>query len=118
LDHNTVETFDLAKTVAFYRDVLGMALGDRPQQGVNGAWMCLHGRAVVHLNEVGRIRHEPGGVIDHVAFVADEYDRMKRQLDELGVTYEVVDSRPSRMLRQLYLLDPNGVRIEVNFDEP
>ena len=115
LYHCHIDTRDLAGTIAFYQDVLGMTLGNRPAFDVPGAWMCVKGHAVIHVNEVEEAKAGETGPVDHVAFEADDFDCMCERLRRLGVSYEVVDSRPKRPLRQIYLRDPNSVRIELGF---
>jgi len=115
LDHYHIDTRDLAGTIAFYRDVLGMTLGDRPAFDIPGAWMCANGQAVIHVNEVGDPKASETGPVDHVAFEAEDFESMCDRLRRLGVSYEVVDSRRKRPLRQIYLRDPNSVRIELGF---
>ncbi|WP_033289748.1 VOC family protein [Amycolatopsis jejuensis] len=115
LDHYNIETADLGGTISFYRDVLGMTLGDRPALDVKGAWLCIGGHAVVHVNEVGEDRAARTGPIDHVAFEAQDFDGLRARLDELGIPYDTVDSRPRLPLRQVYLFDPSKIRLELNF---
>jgi catechol 2,3-dioxygenase-like lactoylglutathione lyase family enzyme len=115
LDHFNIETVELGATVAFYRDLLGMTLGDRPDVGIPGAWMCIGHRAVIHINEVDESQVAKTGAIDHVAFEAEDFDRMVERLQQAGQAHDMVDSRPKLPLRQLYVLDPNRIRIELNF---
>ncbi|ATY11236.1 glyoxalase [Amycolatopsis sp. AA4] len=115
LDHYNIETDNLGSTVSFYRDVLGMTLGDRPALEVKGAWLCIAGHAVVHVNEVGENRVARTGPIDHVAFEAQDFEGLCRRLDELRIPYDTVDSRPRLPLRQVYVFDPNLIRLELNF---
>jgi catechol 2,3-dioxygenase-like lactoylglutathione lyase family enzyme len=51
--------------------------------------------------------------IDHVAFEGSGYDEIRSHLDALGVAHEVVES-PRFDLKQIYVFDPNGIRIEIN----
>ena len=51
--------------------------------------------------------------VDHVAFAAEGYDELVARLTDAGldVTTNVV---PGGSLRQLFVTDPNGLRIELN----
>ena len=49
LDHFNIRTRNLADTIRFYEDVLGLENGERPNFSFPGAWMYSEGRAVVHL---------------------------------------------------------------------
>lgn len=116
LDHYTVHTALLDSTVHFYGDILGMLVGDRPAGATKGAWLCIDGHAAVHLVVVDPGLDHPGsGAVDHVAFAAEGLESMRDRLAERRVPFELVDHRPNRPLAQLYLQDPNGVRIELNF---
>lgn len=117
LDHFTVLCADLERSRAFYRDVLGMVDGDRPDFGFPGAWFYLEARPVVHL--IGGRSGKPAastGSVDHVAFAACGLAETKARLKSLNIAF---DERgvPGRTLRQLFLHDPDGVAIELNFAE-
>ena len=49
LDHVNVRTANLDAMVSWYRDILGMQVGDRPQFSFPGAWMYVGDQAVIHL---------------------------------------------------------------------
>ena len=75
--------------------------------------MLVGDHPAVHVNFVDRDRAGVTGSIDHVAFEGSGYDAMCARLDERGVAHEVVES-PQFNLKQIYLFDPNGIRIEIN----
>jgi Glyoxalase/Bleomycin resistance protein/Dioxygenase superfamily len=53
------------------------------------------------------------GAVDHIAFNAVDYDDVVSRLERHGVQAARND-RPGGDLRQLFLEDPNGVKIEIN----
>lgn len=118
LDHFNIRTRHLAETVRFYEDVLGLEKGPRPNFAFPGAWMYSEGKAVVHLVDVSQTA-EPqkpdSGVVHHVAFISRGFDGMKQRLVSKGVTF---DSRqvPGGELWQIFVHDPNGVMIELNYE--
>lgn len=118
LDHFNIRTRHLAETVRFYEDVLGLEKGPRPNFAFPGAWMYSEGKAVVHLVDISQTA-EPqkpdSGVVHHVAFASHGFDGMKQRLATKGVTF---DSRqvPGGQLWQIFVLDPNGVMIELNYE--
>ena len=118
LDHFNIRTRNLAETVRFYEDVLGLEKGARPNFAFPGAWMYSEGRAVVHLVDISATA-EPqkpdSGVVHHVAFVSRGFDGMKQRLASKGMTF---DSRqvPGGDLWQIFVHDPNGVMIELNYE--
>jgi catechol 2,3-dioxygenase-like lactoylglutathione lyase family enzyme len=123
LEHVLVLTDDLEATKAFYCDVLGFEAGERPQVPFPGYWLyldgvpCLHiaDRAayVVHAEELGLGRVE--GPIDHLAFVAGSREALLARLEAAGVRAVPNDAPVAGVgVRQLFLEDPNGVRIELS----
>jgi catechol 2,3-dioxygenase-like lactoylglutathione lyase family enzyme len=121
LDHALVLTDDLEGTRAFYCDALGFEAGERPQLAFPGYWLYLDGVACLHIAdrgayeahaaEVGLGRVE--GSIDHLAFAAGDRDALAARLEAAGVQ-AVSNDVPAADIRQLFLEDPNGVRIELN----
>ena len=76
LDHVNIHTADLAGTVDFYVDVIGLEQGERPTTiGRPGAWLYCGGRPLIHLNENEQSRPGGTGPIDHVAFQRDQSRR-------------------------------------------
>ncbi len=121
LEHALVLTDDLEATRAFYCDVLGFEVGVRPPLEFPGYWLYLDGIPCVHLAErapyqahAARLRlARAAGPIDHLAFAAGDYDALAACLDAAGVE-TVSNDVPAAGIRQLFLTDPNGVRIELN----
>ncbi|HYZ32546.1 MAG TPA: VOC family protein [Crenalkalicoccus sp.] len=129
IQHVLVQTADLDGTVAWWRDVLGLEPGPHPDFGFPVAWLYLGGEDVLHLTQGGaqvsanrtaylsqesQAMHGTG-VFDHIAFRATDLPGMLAKLDALGVRYASrrVDAQG---LFQLFLHDPNGVKVELNFD--
>jgi catechol 2,3-dioxygenase-like lactoylglutathione lyase family enzyme len=115
LDHVTIACADLARSRAFYAAVLGLTDEDRPGFQFPGAWLYLHGHPVVHLIG-GRTDAVPDttGNFDHVAFDADDLEGMRTRLKQAGVAF-TEQTVPGRPLTQLFMLDPDGIKIELNF---
>ena len=49
LEHYTIRCASLERSCDFYRDVLGLTVGDRPNFPFKGYWMYLGGVPIVHL---------------------------------------------------------------------
>lgn len=115
LDHFNVYCADLETSRAFYTEVLGLNDGARPNFGIPGAWMYLGDRAVVHLVG-GREGEAPlrTGPFDHIAFEAGDFEGMRAKVQGLGLEFQEADV-PDFKLKQLFLRDPDGVKIELNF---
>ncbi len=125
LNHVLVLTRDLEATRDFYVDVLGLEDGYRPPFPFSGHWIYLGDRAVVHVAENrgyldARDQVRDGsadsatGSIDHIAFEASGLRAMIARLEEndIAAHHRKV---PDLDLHQVFVHDPNGVRIELNF---
>jgi catechol 2,3-dioxygenase-like lactoylglutathione lyase family enzyme len=115
MNHFTVLTDDLERTLAFYVDVLGLRAGWRPQLGFPGAWLYAGEQAVLHIVAGRPLPAQRAGVIDHVAFSASGLARIKASLDQAQVPYEVRQQRDSKVW-QLFCHDPNGAKVELDFE--
>lgn len=114
LDHVTLNTRHLDECIQFYGEVLGMENGPRPDFGFPGAWMYLEGRPVVHIMALDNARGGTSGPVDHIAFRCKGFDEVKARLIEAG--YEVGQNIVADFkIKQLYIDDPDGVKIELNF---
>jgi hypothetical protein len=92
--------------------------GERPNFSFPGAWLYSEGRAVVHLIDVSgqdKPAASGSGAIDHIAFVSQGFEAMKTHLESTGYDYQarVV---PGGALWQIFVRDPNGVLLELNYD--
>ncbi len=119
LDHYNIQTARLDETISFYVDVLGFSNGYRPGVRGTGAWLYAGGRPCVHINVIDDDRSGPTGPINHVAFETangpGDFEAMQANLTERGLPFDVNDSRPEIPLRQIFLHDPNGIRLELNY---
>lgn len=129
LEHFLVMTHDVDGTRDFYRDVLAFSEGARPELGFLGHWLYLGDTPVIHIAEwasytahserlgIPVTRPAAGtGPLDHVAFngEASRYASLRERLDSRGIAYHPHDS-PGIGLRQIFLDDPNGLKLELNF---
>jgi len=115
MNHFTVLTDDVERTVDFYGTYLGLESGQRPDLGFPGAWLYADGAAVLHV--VGGRKREDlkPGVIDHMAFSARGLRAKVAQLDAAGVHYACRKQTGSGIW-QIFFFDPNGARVELDFD--
>jgi catechol 2,3-dioxygenase-like lactoylglutathione lyase family enzyme len=126
LEHVLVLTKDIDETRDFYRDALGLEVGDRPPLEFPGYWLYADGVPCVHVadraaytahSEATGVPASPPaegtGALDHLAFSGDDHDDAVARLERTGV-----DARrntvPGIGMRQLFFEDPNGVKIEIN----
>ncbi len=115
LDHYNVVTAKPEETVRFYCDGLGMVNDPdrRPDFGVPGAWLFVDDAPLVHLLFVDDDPGTPSGPLDHVAFAGADADAIIERLDACEIPWDRRD-HPSGAFSQLFLRDPNGIRVEIN----
>jgi catechol 2,3-dioxygenase-like lactoylglutathione lyase family enzyme len=118
LDHFNIRTRKLAETVRFYEEILGLTKGARPDFSFPGAWLYSEGKPVVHLVDVSPTS-EPqkpdSGVVHHIAFASRDFEGMKQRLESKGFAFRAREV-PGGALWQIFVSDPNGVMIELNYD--
>jgi catechol 2,3-dioxygenase-like lactoylglutathione lyase family enzyme len=127
MEHFLVLTDDIEATLNFYCTGLGLAMGPRPPLPFRGYWVYLGGTPCIHIAE--RTDYEAHGCaqgipvspqaagtgpFDHIAFNADDYDGVLARLRQQGLAVSCNDP-PDAPVRQLFLPDPNGLKIEINF---
>ena len=116
MNHFTVIAEDPKATLAFYTGLLGLRVGHRPELGFDGAW--LYGdapQALLHLYFDRPAPAQRAGVIDHMAFTARGLRETKARFDQSGTKYDLRQQAGSGIW-QLFCHDPNGARVELDFD--
>jgi catechol 2,3-dioxygenase-like lactoylglutathione lyase family enzyme len=119
LNHFTIRAANLERTKDFYSDILGLPVGYRPPLGFEGYWLYCGDIPTVHLigpreGDMGPRAVSPTGLFDHIAFSCTGLAEMRGRLTARGVRYtERVIPRDRQT--QLFLLDPDGIAVELNF---
>lgn len=112
LDHVALLVTDLERSVAYYRDVLGLTTIERPAFDFPGAWFRLGTDQELHLI-VGRAEDaQTRSGANHFALLVDDIDAARRTLEERGAVIVTRQIRPDGA-HQIYLEDPDGHTIEV-----
>lgn len=130
IEHFLIAADDLDATRDWYARVLGMQPGPHPDFGFPVHWMYLGGVDVVHIGpsakHAGEIQKQylgrtsqatsaGTGAIDHIAFRAKGLRQMIQHLRAEGVQFNQRRAN-GQALFQLFFHDPNGIKIELNFD--
>jgi len=119
LQHINIRCADAARSRDFYQ-MLGLTVGDRPPFASFGFWMYAGGMPIVHLvqKKPGEKTLGPGtGDMDHVALGAEKLDAMRAMFRDKGIPFqEAIVPRDGSV--QLFLSDPDGVPLELNFLSP
>jgi catechol 2,3-dioxygenase-like lactoylglutathione lyase family enzyme len=119
LQHVNIHTADAERSRDFYVDVVGLRVGDRPPVPSAGYWLYIADQPVIHLvQSTADERPRTGtGAIDHIAFRGVDLAATRRALVAARVSFrEAVVHRDN--IVQLFVHDPDGVAIELNFDRP
>ncbi|HTP47812.1 MAG TPA: VOC family protein [Casimicrobiaceae bacterium] len=114
MNHFTILTADVEATVEFYREVLGLEAGPRPNFDFPGAWLYAGGSPILHVIG-GRPREAlKPGVIDHMAFSARGLPSVLATLRARSIEHDCRRQTGSGVW-QVFFFDPNGARVELDF---
>ena len=134
LNHFSIRSLDLDACERFYCGLLGLTKGPRPPFPFPGLWLYAGdtgewANAVIHI--IGIDRNDPeglrqylgdrdasslhgSGAVDHMAFGVTGLAAMLARLQQLGVPWNE-RTVPLLGLHQVFLDDPNGIVIELNY---
>jgi glyoxylase I family protein len=114
IHHATLLTSDLAKSRAFYENVLGLHLArNRPQMSFDGVWYDIAANQQIHLMllpnpEAGLRRPAHGGRDRHIAVGVKDLQKLKACLDAAGIP--CTTSQSGR--RAVFCRDPDQNALE------
>lgn len=139
LDHYSVRTVNVDRAVMFYERTLGFRRGARPAFNFPGAWLYrvaadgeITGGSVVHivgidpndsaglsdyLGEKPASQAVGSGALDHIAFVACDITTMYTEMRRQKIDFRE-RKVPNMALHQIFIEDPDGVTIELNYAHP
>lgn len=112
VQHVNVNVADLDSAVAFYRDVLGLALDTTPDQGFRSQFFRLANGQQIHMNEIAD-EHQYRG---HFCVVVPDFMGVFARAKAAGA----IDLEPWGRVRrlpggamQMFVRDPSGNLVEV-----
>ncbi|MBU3630836.1 glyoxalase [Polynucleobacter sp. AP-Melu-500A-A1] len=134
LNHFSIRSLEIEKTTEFFSKLLGLTVGPRPEFPFPGVWLYngdenSWANAVLHLiaidkNDPNGLKKYLGerdpaslfgsGAVDHIAFFAKGLEEKIVLLKSLNIPYRE-RTVPVLKLHQIFLDDPNGVVIELNY---
>ena len=124
LDHVNIITSDVESSARFYAELFGLEPRDGPPPLTheNARWMYDDaGRAILHINSLECPRHYdrevrpgPTGALHHVALRCSGYEEMRARLTCRDLEHRL-NEVTAVGLRQIFVLDPNQVLLELNF---
>ena len=120
LDHVNIRVNDPEATREFLTTILGMG-----RSAEQPAWITDEaGRPVLHVGGVGDPYpiddwrpfrgNRDGGAVHHVALSCADYEAMLARLERAGVDHRT-SAYPPMQLRQIFVVEPGGVMLELNF---
>lgn len=134
LNHFSIRTVDLDACESFYCGLLGLTKGPRPPFPFPGLWLYAgdtdeYANAAVHI--IGIDRNDPeglkkylgdrdenslagSGAVDHVAFFVTGLADTLKKLRAAGIEGRE-RTVPLLGLHQVFVDDPNGIVVELNF---
>jgi catechol 2,3-dioxygenase-like lactoylglutathione lyase family enzyme len=127
LNHYFIRANDLEVTRSFYCEVLGFEVMPRPDFPFPGYWLGVNGKIQVHmgpheipdaglyyLGTTPESAIDNSGVVDHIAFLATDPEAFQQCFGRVGIKPR---NRyfPEFKLYQSFIVDPNGLLIELNF---
>jgi catechol 2,3-dioxygenase-like lactoylglutathione lyase family enzyme len=130
IEHFLVAADDIDATRDWYARVLGMTSGPHPDFGFPVHWMYIGELDVVHIGPSAKMagaiqkqylgrtseKSEQGtGAIDHIAFRATDLREMMEHLRREKIEFRQRRAN-GQALFQLFFYDPNGIKIELNYD--
>ena len=134
LNHFSIRSLEIEKTTEFYSKLLGLKVGPRPEFPFPGVWLyngdeSSWANAVLHLiaidkNDPNGLKQYLGerdprslhgsGAVDHIAFFANGLEEKIALLKKLNISFRE-RTVPVIGLHQIFLDDPNGIVIELNY---
>ena len=120
VDHVNLRVQDPAATIAFFVDILEMT-----QHPEVETWLVdKSGHPAVHIGNATRTTPadelrpfnpaQAGGPVHHVALACTGFDAVRARIEARGLDYRCND-RPERSFRQIFIVEPGGALLELNF---
>jgi catechol 2,3-dioxygenase-like lactoylglutathione lyase family enzyme len=116
LQHINIRCADVEKARDFYT-LLGLTVGDRPPFASQGYWLYVGDVPIVHLVQKKPEEKQLGpgtGELDHIALGGEDLDAMRATLKSHGIAFrEAIVPRDNTV--QVFVTDPDGIQLELNF---
>ncbi len=130
INHVLIQTADIEGMIQFFEQSLNLENGYRPPFNFPGAWLWGDDKPLIHLSEISlvdkeqwdylgsqKVASEMGtGTIDHIAFSGSDYQELIERLKHYKMEY-FERTVPLTGEYQVFVKGPEGLRIEIQFDE-
>ena len=111
LNHTALQVKDVAVTIRFYEEVVGLKQISRPAFGFPGAWFRIGVDQELHLIQGAPEHISSSSRGDHYAMMVDSITEAEALLKSNGVAYKGPHHRPDGA-KQIFFEDPDGHVIE------
>ena len=121
-DHIALYVFDLDKSTAFYKDVMGFKLVSEPFKDGKHSWFAIGPHDKLHVIK-GAADVKEHDINSHFAYHVKDIKQFTDHLDKLNIRYGnwKQDSKEPTLrpdgVKQVYFQDPDNYWIEVNDDK-
>ncbi|MGD0250513.1 MAG: VOC family protein [Thermoplasmata archaeon] len=116
LEYTGIRVRDLARSIRFYTEGLGLKLGPAGRMAAGGLWQELKDSATGAILELNYYPGDPpfreGDELDHLGFRVSDLDSTLARLVELGARVRIPPFAEGNE-RLAFLSDPDGVWVEL-----
>ncbi len=123
ISHVAIKADDIELSCKFYELILGLRQGERPPFGYPGAWLyAANDKPIIHLYGGEQGTDFSGNpylgtlAVDHISINCLGYSVVIDTLKRIGLDWREYDV-PKTSTRQVFVYDPNGVLLELNFNK-
>jgi len=112
LDHVSLNVSDRARSIAWYRDVLGLEQRNEPTEHAEPVFMGEFGACIALFQAQSEAPERPSESVGlrHVAFTVGSLEQAREQLRENGVDFRFEDHGNAH---SAYFRDPDGHTLEL-----
>ncbi len=105
----------LEQAKAFYTEVFSLEVGFRPNFDDQGYWLYQGKQPIIHLSQrEERKGYKAPGFLDHLACRQQGIEPFTAKLKALDIEFNIKQV-PQLDMQQVFLHDPAGIKLEVNF---
>ncbi len=108
-------------TRQFYKSILDLRDGYRPDFGLDGYWLYAGDEPILHLITIAKNNEDSSqasgeNYFDHIALRCNGLNNMIKKLEAHQIEFGRLDIKAVNQV-QLFITDPAGVKVELNFSE-
>ena len=124
LDHIAIHARDIAQSVRFYGELLGLPEAVNPMGSGTFRWFAIGPGVNLHLAPGNTDPLPARPITTHIALAAEDFDRLVRRLEQAGVPFGELPNRPGRIttrpdgVLQCFVQDPDNYWIEITNARP